>query len=135
MILFYWNHSEGQVNIQLTDKGVLLDKESAVKLDYWSRKGLACQSALDYTLELLNQIRKANLESDSLQIIMQRNLYIVKNETQIEREQKSVLLGKNQQLESQIVILTKENKKLQRQVFTSYTIGFLIFIGTIFILK
>lgn len=117
----------------ITDKGWLLEKDKVVKLDYWARKGIACTSAIDQALELVNQIAKAKIESDSISIVLQRTMFVIKNEIDIEKAEKNKLIGINQQLSINNKNLEEELRKQNKKLILSYGVSFLLFVGGIFI--
>lgn len=119
----------------MKDNGVFLTKEAAYKLDYWSKIGVKCHETIEESLELVEQITKAKLQSDSSSIVLQRSLFNIKNEVQIERMEKSKLMGIIDTQKSLIIALNKDNKKLQRNVVVAWSTGITVFITTIFLLK
>lgn len=119
----------------MKDNGVFLTKEAAYKLDYWAKVGIKCNETVEESLELIEQIAKAKLQSDSSSISLQRSLFNIRNEVQIEKQEKNKLLGIIDTQKSIINVLNTENKKLQRDKAITWSIGAALFITTIFVLK
>jgi hypothetical protein len=119
----------------LKDNGIFLTKEAAYKLDYWSKIGIKCNETLEESLDLVDQVIKAKLQSDSSSVMLQRSLFNIKNEVQLEKIEKSKLLGIIDTQKSLITVLNNDNKKLQRNVIVAWSTGITVFITTIFLLK
>lgn len=112
-----------------------MTKEAAYKLDYWSKIGIKCSETLEESLDLVEQVIKAKIQSDSSSLMLQRSLFNIKNEVQLEKIEKSKLLGIIDTQKSLITVLNNDNKKLQRNVIVAWSTGITVFITTIFLLK
>lgn len=121
--------------IRLTDKGFLLSKPTFVKYDFWARKGMETEKVLTETTLLINQISVAKLQSDSMTITLNKSLYNIKDEVNLEKEAKARTEGINSTLKIRIDEQDKEIHKLRTNLTWTVASAIGILVGTIFLLK
>lgn len=100
--------------VVITNQGYLINKEDLSTLDYWARKGQKCQENVDANMLLLEQIRHANLASDSITMQLQRNVYSLKKDLQEYENSMSKCLQKTEELTSDLKLEKAENKQLKK---------------------
>lgn len=100
-----------------TEQGYLLSQEDLATLDYWSRKGIACQVSLDSNLVLLEQIRMANMASDSVTIQLQRTVYNLKKDLNDYATSMDKCVQKTNKLEGSLSEEKDSNKRLKKSNF------------------
>lgn len=100
--------------VVITNQGYLINKEDLSTLDYWARKGQKCQENVDANMLLLEQIRHANLASDSITMQLQRNVYSLKKDLQEYENSMSKCLQKTEELTSALKLEKAEKKQLKK---------------------
>ena len=82
IVLILWSlslHAEEDTirkKVFLTDQGYLIpNKEDFSQLDFLAKNGKLCISQRDYNMQLVAQIQRAKIASDSNVVVLQRELY------------------------------------------------------------
>lgn len=121
--------------VRLTDKGFLLPKTTFVKYDFWARKGIECSKSLTESIALVDQIAKAKIQSDSVSIVLNKTLWNVKDEVNLEKQNKARVEGINLTLNQRITEQDKEISTLRKNLLWTVSSAIGILVGTIIILK
>lgn len=124
----------------------MIPQERAAIIDFWARKGINSQKIIDYTEELMKEVKLANDMADSITVSLGRQLLYARSEVKVLGDENQGLQKKfgkcqmdNDALELKISGLKSEVTGLKRKIFWKNVtiIGTWVAVGaaTVFIIQ
>lgn len=110
-LILFCTQLSGQV--EKIEEGYLFrNVEDVIELDYYAKKGKVCDSKIDENLFLIDQIRQAKLQSDSIALLLQKsNNELKRNFGGVENK----LYNCNEALDKAYAEIARLEKEVKRQ--------------------